>query len=72
MGLADFKGVRFSKNKDLASSYLDGCFGGIPILGQVTRRPGAGGRLRRSPLGAENGIWSVCLMWCYARAGKML
>lgn len=33
VGLADFKGVRFSKSKDLASSYLDGCFGGIPILG---------------------------------------
>lgn len=33
VGLADFKGVRFSKNKDLASSYLDGCFGGISILG---------------------------------------
>lgn len=35
-GLAEFKGIRF--DKDLVRSYLDGRFGGIPILGEAGRR----------------------------------
>ena len=36
VGLAEFKGIRF--DKDLIRSYLDGRFGGIPMLGEAGRR----------------------------------
>ena len=36
VGLAEFKGIRF--DKDLVRSYLDGRFGGIPMLGEAGSR----------------------------------
>lgn len=36
VGLAEFKGIRF--DKDLVRSYLDGRFGGIPMLGEAGAR----------------------------------
>ncbi len=36
VGLAEFKDIRF--DKDLIRSYLDGRFGGIPMLGEAGRR----------------------------------
>lgn len=36
VGLAEFDGIRF--DKDLVRSYLDGRFGGIPMLGEVSSR----------------------------------
>ena len=33
VGLAEFEGIRF--DKDLIRSYLDGRFGGIPMLGEA-------------------------------------
>ena len=36
VGLAEFKDIRF--DKDLVRSYLDGRFGGIPMLGEAGHR----------------------------------
>ena len=36
VGLAEFEGIRF--DKDLIRSYLDGRFGGIPMLGEAVTR----------------------------------
>lgn len=36
VGLSEFEGIRF--DKDLIRSYLDGRFGGIPMLGEVVAR----------------------------------
>lgn len=36
VGLAEFKGIRY--DKDLVRSYLDGRFGGIPMLGKAGSR----------------------------------